>query len=67
VGQSLEGLSFSLSFTLCPCISFRQEQFWDKILEMGAWPHTSNGGGGACLTSLYGLNRFSLPFVEYFG
>ena len=27
VGQTLDGLSFSLCSTLCPCISFRQEQF----------------------------------------
>jgi hypothetical protein len=38
VGQSLDGLSFSLCSALCPCISFRQEQFWVKILEMGGWP-----------------------------
>ena len=40
---------------------FRQEQFWIKILEMGGWPHPSTGG--PCLTSGYGLDRFSLPFV----
>ena len=33
VGQSLDGLSFSLCSTLCPCISFRQEQFWVKFLK----------------------------------
>jgi hypothetical protein len=43
-GQSLDGLSFSLCSTLCPCISFRQEQSLVKILEMGGWPHTSVGG-----------------------
>ena len=32
VGQSLNGLSFSLHF--CPCISFRQEQFWVKSFGM---------------------------------
>jgi hypothetical protein len=34
-GQSLDGLSFSLCYTLCPCISFKQEQFLVKFLEMG--------------------------------
>ena len=34
VGQSLDGFSFSLCSTLCPCISFRQEQFWVKILRV---------------------------------
>jgi hypothetical protein len=29
----MDGLSFSLCSTLCPCISFRQEQFWVKILR----------------------------------
>jgi hypothetical protein len=32
VGQSLDGVSFSLCSTFCPHISFRQEQFWVKIL-----------------------------------
>ena len=35
VEQSLDGLSFSLCSTLCPYISFRQGQFWVKILVMG--------------------------------
>ena len=33
VGQSLDGLSFSLGSTICLCISFRQEQIWIKILR----------------------------------
>ena len=44
VGQSLDSLSFILCSTLCPCISFRQEQLWVKILEMGGWPHPSIKG-----------------------
>jgi hypothetical protein len=35
---------FSLCSTLCPCISFRQVQFWIKILEMGGWPDPSTRG-----------------------
>jgi hypothetical protein len=35
VGQTLDGLSFRLCSTLCPCISFRQEQFWVKIFGNG--------------------------------
>ena len=42
--QSLDDLSFSLCFTRCPFISFRQEQFWVKNFEMGGWPHPSTGG-----------------------
>jgi hypothetical protein len=35
-------LFFSLcSIIFCPCISFRQEQFWVKISEMGRYPHPS--------------------------
>jgi hypothetical protein len=60
VGQSLDGLSYSLCSILCPCISFRQEQFWVNIFEMGGWPHPSTG-------DRYGLCRFYLPFVQYFG
>jgi hypothetical protein len=30
LGHSLDALSFSLCSTLCPSISFRQEQFWIK-------------------------------------
>jgi hypothetical protein len=63
VGQSLNGLSFSICSTFCPCTSFRQEQFWVKILEMCGWPHPSSRG--ACLTSGYGYNKFSFPFVGY--
>jgi hypothetical protein len=44
VGQSLDDLSFSLCSTLCPCISFRQEQFWVKNLEMSGWPHPLTRG-----------------------
>ena len=43
MGQSLDGLSFSLCSKPCPCISFRQEQFWVKNLEMNAWPHSPTG------------------------
>jgi hypothetical protein len=63
VGQSLDGLSFSLCSTLCPCISVRQEQFWVKVLEMYVTPSLY---WGPWLTSKYGLYRFSLPFVGYF-
>ena len=35
VGQAQDGLSFSLCSTLCPHISFRQEQFWVKIFGDG--------------------------------
>jgi hypothetical protein len=44
VEHCLDVLSFSLCSTLCPCISFRQEQLWVKILEMGGWPHPSIKG-----------------------
>ena len=40
VGQTLDGLSFSLCSTFCPHISFRQEPFWVKNLEMSGWPPT---------------------------
>jgi hypothetical protein len=45
LGGAVSGWSFLQScFTFCPCISFRQEQFWVKIVEMGGWPHPSKGG-----------------------
>jgi hypothetical protein len=44
VGQSLDGLSFSLCSTLCLCISFRQEQFRVKIFEKDGWSYPSNRG-----------------------
>jgi hypothetical protein len=58
VPQSLDGPSFSLCFTLCPCISCRQEQWWVKILEMGGGPIPQPEE--ACLTSGYRLDRLSL-------
>jgi hypothetical protein len=44
VGQSLYGLSFSFCSTLCPYISFLQEEFWINIFEVDRWPHSSTGG-----------------------
>jgi hypothetical protein len=44
VGWSLDGLSFSLCCIFCPCIFFRQEQFWVKYFKMGGWPHPSTTG-----------------------
>ena len=35
--------SVSAPFFFYPCFSFRQEQFWVKIFEMGGWPHPSTG------------------------
>ena len=46
VGQSLDGLSFGLCSTLCFCISFRQEPFWVKNLEMSGWPYPPTGEWG---------------------
>jgi hypothetical protein len=54
--QSLDGLSFSLYSTLCPCISFLQEEFWINIFEVGVWPHFLNWR--PCLSTRYGLYRF---------
>jgi hypothetical protein len=45
VGQSLDGLSFGLHSIPCPCISFRQEQFWVKILERVGGPIPQLGVG----------------------
>jgi hypothetical protein len=43
-GGAVSGwVSFSLCFTLCPCISFGQEPFWVKNLEMSGWPHPLPG------------------------
>jgi hypothetical protein len=41
---SLDGLSFIPWSTLCPCISFRQEQFSVKFFEKGGWIHPSTRG-----------------------
>ena len=38
--QSLDSFSFSLCSALCHCISFRQEQFWVKILRCVGGPIT---------------------------
>ena len=35
-----------------------------KFVKMGGWLLSSTEG--SCLTSGYGLDRFSLPFVGYF-
>jgi hypothetical protein len=39
VEQSLYSLSFSLCSTLCPCISFRQEQFWATGMTLAEIPN----------------------------
>jgi hypothetical protein len=41
VGQSLDGLSFSLCSIFCP---FEQEHFWVKFFEICGWPHPSIEG-----------------------
>ena len=38
VGKSLDGLSFSVCSSLCPCILFRQEKVCFRIFEMGPMP-----------------------------
>jgi hypothetical protein len=43
VGQSQDGLSFSVCVTFCPCLSFGQEQFWVKILRLVGDPITPWG------------------------
>jgi hypothetical protein len=42
----LDGLSFSLCSTLCPCISFNQDQFWLKFWRQVGGPIPQRGGGG---------------------
>jgi hypothetical protein len=64
VGQSLDSLFFSLYSNHCPSVSFRQEKLWVKTFEKGLWPHLSTSE--PCLTSQYGLYKFSLPCVGYF-
>jgi hypothetical protein len=44
VGQSLEGLSFSLCSIFHPCLYFGQEHFGVKKFDMDAWLHPSTGG-----------------------
>jgi hypothetical protein len=39
VGQSLDGLSFTLCYIICPHIFFIQESFWVKNLKMSGWTH----------------------------
>ena len=59
MGRSLDGLSFRLCSTFCPCLSFGQEHFWVKILIWDQWR--------LCLSTGGGFYRFTLPFVVYFG
>ena len=54
------GLSFSLCSTFCPCISFRQGQFWVKIYEMGGCPHPSTRG---CVYPLDTVSIVSLSLL----
>ena len=43
--------------SFCPCVSFRQEQFWVKI-EVDGWPRPSTGGH-AYLLELVSLGSMS--------
>jgi len=71
--QSLDGLSFSLCSTLCPCISFRQKQFWVNIFEMCAWAHSSTGGlfltsgydSTGSLSTLLGISANIIPLGSW--
>jgi hypothetical protein len=62
MGQSLDGLSFSLcSIFFCPCLSFGQEHFWVKNVEMGGWPHPSTECW-ACLLKVVSTGFISALF-----
>jgi hypothetical protein len=63
VGQSLDGVSFSLFSTLCPCISFREEQSGLKVLRW-VWGHIPQSGAVAPMNK-YGFSRFYLSLVGY--
>ena len=52
MGQSLDGLSFNLCSTLFPCISFREEQFWVKYLEMSGRPIPQSVGHAELLNMI---------------
>jgi hypothetical protein len=66
VGQSLNGLLFSLCSTACPCISFRQEQFCVKIFEIGRWfLRKANVPSGAFTWIPMILLCFSFPIMHF--
>jgi hypothetical protein len=44
LGQSLDGLCFSLCSIFCPCVSFRQKLFWVEDFEVCEWPYPSTWG-----------------------
>jgi hypothetical protein len=63
--QSLVGHSLLLIFFFCPCISFRQKQFWVEKLEGGLVPPSLNWG--TSLTTEGDLFGFHIPTVGHFG
>jgi len=63
VGESLEGLSFTVSAPLfVPAFPLDKNQIWVKHFVMGGCSHSSAGG----LSPGGGLLRFHFPFVGYF-
>ena len=59
LGRAVSGRPLLQSlFHFCPCLSFRQEQFWINIFEMCEWPHPSTWG------SAYLLKMFSTGSIS---
>jgi hypothetical protein len=73
VGQSLDGLSFSLCSNFGSCISFRQEQSRVKIFEMGVWSYLSTGDRAYLLevistgtiSPLFGISASVIPIGSW--
>jgi hypothetical protein len=72
VWWSLDVLSFSLGSIFCPCVLFRQEQFWVKNFEMGEWHHPSTGAmptylevdSPGSISPLLGISANVFPIVS---
>jgi hypothetical protein len=63
VGQSLDGLSFSLCSLFAPCVSFGEEHFWVKIFSVVLVAPSLAGGHAyllevvstGCISTLLGI------------
>jgi hypothetical protein len=68
VEQYLDGLSVSLCFISCPCLSFGQEQFWLKYFEMGGGRILQLGAMSiytGCISPLLGILAKVIPVASW--
>ena len=73
LGQSLDGLSFSLCFISVPEVPLDRNNSGSKILKVSEWPHPSSGGpvyllkvvSSGSISTLLGISAKVIPIESW--